>query len=31
VRLLRGEKGQTWRLLRPPTPELPQWSSYPLS
>ncbi len=30
VLLLRGEQGQTWRLVRPPSAAAPQWRSYPL-
>ncbi len=30
VVLLRGEKGESWRLLRPPGPQQPGWRSYPL-
>jgi hypothetical protein len=30
VWLLPGEKGQSWRLLRPPSQTDPQWRSYPL-
>ena len=30
VLLLRGDQGQSWRLVRPPTAAAPQWRSYPL-
>ena len=30
LRLIRGEKGQTWRLLKPPSSQSPQWRIYPL-
>jgi hypothetical protein len=30
IRLLRAEKGQTWRLLRPPSGETTGWTTYPL-